>query len=174
MAGIHKARKPTQERGIQTMRRLMDAGRSLFAERGYHNVHAGDIAGVAGVAVGSFYAYFDDKHRLFLTLVDEFTEEVLNKESSVVHTVTEHPAEEISIEEIFNRLFNTSVEAHRHSAAFFREVLRMSLADPEVRSRLERIEMRARGALEAGLLKFRKGLSKKKSDGTCVYNILRL
>lgn len=129
----------------------MDAGKRLFSERGYHHVHAGDIAAEAGVAVGSFYAYFNDKHELLMALVDEYSEGVLERESSVADKEAGHAAE-LSAEDILRRVFRASVSAHRESVDFFREVLRLSLADPEVRERQERIDLRARSALEAGIL----------------------
>ncbi len=127
----------------------MEAGKRLFSERGYYHVHAGDIAAEADVAVGSFYAYFNDKHELLIALVDEYSEGVLERESSVADA-EDHTAE-FSAEDILLRVFRASVSAHRESLDFFREVLRLSLTDPEVRERQERIDRQARSALEAGI-----------------------
>jgi AcrR family transcriptional regulator len=47
------------------------SGRTLFAERGLHGVTTHDIARGAGVAAGTFYLHFKDKHALFRELVEE-------------------------------------------------------------------------------------------------------
>lgn len=54
---------------MQTRRRLVDAATALFAERGLHGVTSADIASRAGVATGTFYLHFKDKHELFHALV---------------------------------------------------------------------------------------------------------
>ena len=53
----------------ETRRRLLQAGTELFAERGLHAVTSARIARRAGVATGTFYLHFPDKHALFEELV---------------------------------------------------------------------------------------------------------
>jgi AcrR family transcriptional regulator len=71
-------------RAAATVRRLLDAGALLFADRGYHSTGVDDVVGAAGFARGTFYKYFDEKLDLLLqltrecaaemrTLIDEFT-----------------------------------------------------------------------------------------------------
>lgn len=48
-----------------TRRRLLEAGTTLFAEQGLHGVTSARIARAAGVATGTFYLHFPDKHALF-------------------------------------------------------------------------------------------------------------
>ena len=48
----------------QTRARLLEAGRTLFAERGLHGVTTHDVAAHAGVAAGTFYLHFRDKREL--------------------------------------------------------------------------------------------------------------
>ena len=55
-----------QERARRTYESLVDAGAALFAERGFDATQTPDIAGEAGVSVGTFYRYFDDKLEIFL------------------------------------------------------------------------------------------------------------
>jgi AcrR family transcriptional regulator len=55
-----------QERARRTYESLVDAGASLFAERGFDSTQTPDIAAEAGVSVGTFYRYFDDKLEIFL------------------------------------------------------------------------------------------------------------
>ncbi len=59
-----------------THRKLLDAGTELFAERSPAEVTSTAIARRAGVATGTFYLHFDDKHALFDVLVDEALDEI--------------------------------------------------------------------------------------------------
>ncbi len=61
---------PKTARGIRTRETLLKAARSCFAERGYHAVAVGDITQVAGMAIGTFYLYFNDKLDVFRAVVD--------------------------------------------------------------------------------------------------------
>jgi AcrR family transcriptional regulator len=58
-------------RAAATVRRLLDAGALLFADRGYHGTGVDDVVGEAGFARGTFYKYFDEKIDLLLQLTRE-------------------------------------------------------------------------------------------------------
>jgi AcrR family transcriptional regulator len=50
--------------GRETWEALIDAGRKVFAERGYHRTRVGDVAEEAGVSRAWFYRYFENKDHL--------------------------------------------------------------------------------------------------------------
>ena len=52
---------------------LLEAGRRVFARKGYDAARITDITGEAQLAAGTFYKYFDDKFDLFHVIVDELT-----------------------------------------------------------------------------------------------------
>jgi AcrR family transcriptional regulator len=53
---------PTQvERSIATRRRILDAARELFAERGWAATSIDEVVGAAGVTKGALYHHFRDK-----------------------------------------------------------------------------------------------------------------
>jgi len=60
------ARTFAQERARRTYEALLEAAGRVFAERGYEATGTPEIAAAAGVAVGTFYRYFDDKLACFL------------------------------------------------------------------------------------------------------------
>jgi len=67
---------PRTARGERTRRGLLDAAAAEFAENGFH---AGSISAItrrAGVALGSFYTYFDSKEAIFQALVGDMSEAV--------------------------------------------------------------------------------------------------
>ncbi len=63
-------------RRLETRRKLLEAGAELFAEGGVRAVTSTAIARRAGVATGTFYLHFPDKHALFEELVDAALEEM--------------------------------------------------------------------------------------------------
>src|SRR5215204_6014357 len=56
-----KGRRTQAERRASTRRALLDAARSLFAEKGYHGAAAEEIVGRAGLTRGALYHHFEDK-----------------------------------------------------------------------------------------------------------------
>jgi len=59
---------PKQRRSEQTRARIVEAGKRLFSEEGYHRTSSKKIAREAGVATGSFYNHFEDKKQLLLEI----------------------------------------------------------------------------------------------------------
>ena len=58
-----------QERSRRSYEALVEAGTELFAKHGYDAVGTPEIATAAGVSVGTFYRYFDDKHEVYLEIM---------------------------------------------------------------------------------------------------------
>ncbi len=58
-------------RGRRTMQKLLDAGATVFARKGYHAARVDDIVKVAKTSHGTFYLYFSNKEDLFAALVGE-------------------------------------------------------------------------------------------------------
>lgn len=73
-AGDGKA--PRTARGQRTMRKILDAAREEFGERGFADSSIVGITQRAGVALGTFYTYFDSKETLFQALVRDMSTQV--------------------------------------------------------------------------------------------------
>jgi AcrR family transcriptional regulator len=75
--------KPMVERRTQAQRReatrsaLLEAGRRLFAERGFENVGSEEIAAAAGVTRGALYHHFDGKRGLFAAVFESIEAELV-------------------------------------------------------------------------------------------------
>ncbi|MCP3735087.1 TetR/AcrR family transcriptional regulator [Sphingomonas sp. RP10(2022)] len=67
---------PRTERGRRTLRVLLDAAAVEFGERGFHDASISGITRRAGVALGSFYTYFDSKDAVFRALVTDMSAQV--------------------------------------------------------------------------------------------------
>ena len=63
------SREPKTARGKRTREKLMQAAEAEFGENGFHAVGIGDITRRAGVALGTFYVYFESKEEIFRALV---------------------------------------------------------------------------------------------------------
>ena len=55
-----------QERARKSYLALIEAATRLFEKRGYDATGTPEIAQAAGVSVGTFYRYFEDKHEVYL------------------------------------------------------------------------------------------------------------
>ncbi|WP_395616413.1 TetR/AcrR family transcriptional regulator [Sphingorhabdus sp.] len=67
---------PRTDRGRKTLRLLLDAAAAEFGEKGFHESSVVSITQRAGVALGSFYTYFDSKDSLFRALVRDMSAQV--------------------------------------------------------------------------------------------------
>ncbi|SMQ85668.1 transcriptional regulator, TetR family [Devosia lucknowensis] len=68
---MQEARRTQEERREATRRALMDAARSLFAEKGYAATGTPEIVEAAGVTRGALYHHFADKLALFEAVVED-------------------------------------------------------------------------------------------------------
>jgi AcrR family transcriptional regulator len=70
------AKRPRTARGERTMRKILDAARDEFGERGFSESSIVGITQRAGVALGTFYTYFESKEALFQALVRDMSAQV--------------------------------------------------------------------------------------------------
>ncbi|MDH7639335.1 TetR/AcrR family transcriptional regulator [Sphingomonas oryzagri] len=82
------AKIPRTERGRRTLRALLDAAADEFGEKGFHDAAIAKIADRAGIAIGSFYTYFDSKEAIFRALVRDMSRQV---KEHVVPTILREP-----------------------------------------------------------------------------------
>src|SRR3954463_15292356 len=70
------AKAPRTPRGERTLRKILDAARDEFGERGFSDSSIVGITQRAGVALGTFYTYFESKEALFQALVRDMSAQV--------------------------------------------------------------------------------------------------
>jgi AcrR family transcriptional regulator len=83
------AKTPRTERGRKTLRLLLDAAAAEFGDKGFHESSVVSITQRAGVALGSFYTYFDSKDSLFRALVQDMSAQVRNTIGPVISAETD-------------------------------------------------------------------------------------
>ncbi len=84
-AAVSADKAPRTERGRRTVRKLLEAAAKEFGERGYHDAAITGITARAGVALGTFYTYFESKEELFRALVQDMS-----------HATRQHVAEAVA------------------------------------------------------------------------------
>lgn len=67
--------KPSSSRDPEsTKARILDAALSAFSSKGYHDTRLDDIVDESATSKGAIYFHFANKERLFLALVDQFSD----------------------------------------------------------------------------------------------------
>jgi AcrR family transcriptional regulator len=78
-----RTRRPRAEREAQ----ILDAARSVFAERGYGAAAVAEIATRAGVVEGTVYSYFETKRALLIAVMKAFYEDLISDTESGLRAV---------------------------------------------------------------------------------------
>ena len=81
-------RTPRTERGRKTLRKLLEAAAQEFGEKGYHEAAITGITARAGVALGTFYTYFESKEEVFRALVRDMSRTTRQHIAEAVHGAT--------------------------------------------------------------------------------------
>lgn len=139
---------PRTERGRRTLRSLLDAAAAEFGEKGFHNASISGITSRAGVALGSFYTYFDSKDALFRALVQDLSARV----KAHVGPAIVDAEDQLSAERLALQSFLEFVRLHKE---IYRIVDEAEFVDPEsyrqhYESTAERITARLREAAARG------------------------
>jgi len=79
LSAVGEGKAPRTPRGERTMRKILDAAREEFGARGFAETSIVGITQRAGVALGTFYTYFDSKEALFQALVRDMSAQVREK-----------------------------------------------------------------------------------------------
>ena len=143
-----EAKLPRTERGHRTRRALLDAAVAEFADKGFHG---GSITGItqrAGVALGSFYTYFDSKDAIFRALVRDMSAQV---KAQVAPALADAP-DQIVAE---RRAMQAFLEFAKSRKEIYRIIDEAEFADPEswrlhYASTADRIRTRLEAAVERG------------------------
>ncbi len=77
-------RRTQAERTEASRNALIQAGRRLFADRGYASVGTAEIVAAAGLTRGALYYQFADKTALFVTVLDQVEAEVVQQVARVL------------------------------------------------------------------------------------------
>jgi AcrR family transcriptional regulator len=74
-----EGKAPRTARGERTLRKILDAAREEFGERGFSDSSIVGITQRAGCALGTFYTYFDSKEAVFQEVVRDMSAQVRDR-----------------------------------------------------------------------------------------------
>lgn len=142
---------PRTERGRRTLRAILDAAAVEFAEKGFHDSSISGITRRAGVALGSFYTYFDSKDDVFRALVRDMSDQVRDH---VAPAIRQAQGGQIAAERAALAAFIGFARKHKE---IYRIIDEAEFVDPEsfrlhYATTAERITRRLRAAAERGEL----------------------
>jgi AcrR family transcriptional regulator len=69
-------KKPKTSRGRKTRRKILDAAEIEFGAKGFHDGSISGITRRAGVALGTFYTYFESKDAIFQAVVTDMSQRI--------------------------------------------------------------------------------------------------
>ncbi|HSN24860.1 MAG TPA: TetR/AcrR family transcriptional regulator [Kofleriaceae bacterium] len=129
-----------QERARRSYQALLDSAAELFANQGYDAVGTPEIAQKAGVSVGTFYRYFDDKHEVYLeimrrTMVTAYRETIESLTPERFVGLARHDTIYKGVGLLFDHVL-----AQPH---LLRSFMEMSLRDPQVAELRRAVEILA-------------------------------
>lgn len=124
LAGEDFPPEPRQKRSLDKRTRLMQAGLTLFGEKGYQGASIEEIARRAQLAVGGFYQHFRSKRQLLLSLMDDLLEKLSGIDLSRKFT-TETRA---GLHDLLSRAFSQDL----HYLGAYRAWQEATLVDPEL------------------------------------------
>nr|WP_241659764.1 TetR/AcrR family transcriptional regulator [Sphingomonas glacialis] len=130
------------------MRGILDAAAIEFGERGFHDASVSGITRRAGVALGSFYTYFDSKDAVFRALVRDMSDQVRDRVAPAIRAAPD----QIAAERAGLREFVAFVRGHKE---IYRIIDEAEFVDPasfklHYATTAERIAARLKAGAERG------------------------
>ena len=150
-----EGKAPRTERGRKTLRAILDAAAIEFGEKGFHEGSISGITRRAGVALGSFYTYFDSKDAVFRALVRDMSDQVREQVAPAIRAAPD----QIAAERAGLREFIAFVRGHKE---IYRIIDEAEFVDPEsfrlhYTTTADRIAVRLKAGAERG--EIRAGIS---------------
>jgi len=132
-------RIPKQDRSVETKTAIMETAKILFSQKGIYGTNSNEIATEAGVAIGSFYAYFADKTALLREILEDFQERFFEEVFSEGH---EALFENLSTTEILHALIGNAFRAFDIATDFQRATYLLRYTEPNVKEIFDASEKR--------------------------------
>ena len=154
-------RRSVRAEALRERRReaILRAASALFSRQGYHSTSVADVIAAAGISRGTFYLYFDHKDSLFLELIEQFIQRIME----VMEVVdADGPDPTFEIYENVRRVVDVVFDYQDLTVLVLREDLGLN---PEVDEKLKRfygfVREMVEGALQNGA---RLGLIRKVNE----------
>lgn len=103
-----RRRQPVQKRAEFTVGAIIDAARELLLKHGADAVTTRQVAGRAGVAVGTLYQYFPDRDAILMQLAYRIMDEEVDRTTRQLARLYRHP-----LRALMGALYERSIEVER-------------------------------------------------------------
>ncbi len=105
-----------------TKERLIEAGKRVIFQKGFHRARVSDITEEAGLAHGTFYLYFKTKDDFLLELLRAVRGEMINLMDEGIYLISSGSVEE-GKKLVFLRTFSLMIEERELAKIFFFEAI---------------------------------------------------
>lgn len=129
MLPVRANREFKQKRAAATYEALLEAAGRVFADRGFDDAQTPEIASEAGVSTGAFYRYFTDKRQIFLEVMASHLQRAYD---DLLTRLQPEKFRDGDAEAGIDRALEMLFDHIRRDAPLERELIKMSLRDPEV------------------------------------------
>lgn len=126
--GNHQIRTPQQQRSIEKMNKIIEAGYQLFCEKGYHNTNTVEIAKLAGVSTGIVYSYFNDKKDIFMYVIEEYE----NSVAAPVYDIIRAVQKPVDLDQVIRKIIITLTDSHTLVKSVHEEMQALAHTDKEI------------------------------------------
>lgn len=131
---MKRIRIPRQKRSKERKLKIMEAAKGLFAEKGINKTSSNEIARHAGVSIGTFYSYFENKKTLFLEILKGHLEVFVTDIYSLQTDDT------ISLKDNIRGHIEKAFMVFDLHPSFHREALVLKFTDAEVKRLFDEVE----------------------------------
>lgn len=91
-------RLPKTKVGYKTFNKIINTSKDLFSTQGYSTTSVNEIIDKAGIAIGTFYIYFDDKRAVYNYLLQDYSKKIKGKIAEAIKNVpTRYEQERIGL-----------------------------------------------------------------------------
>lgn len=120
---------PQDRRRMETKKKIVDSAMLLFSTKGYYQTNSKEIVKDAGVSIGSFYTYFEDKKALLIDILKTNIKETLpiTSEQNDSSSIGFHDRKAI-LKNMIAKYF----DFHQFPPGFYHQVTMLSTVDEEI------------------------------------------
>ncbi|GIX41086.1 MAG: hypothetical protein KatS3mg129_0819 [Leptospiraceae bacterium] len=115
---------------------LLDAAKTIFFENGYKNTTIKDITDRAGVSIGTFYLYFDNKLTIYKNVLFEG---ILQLEKQLRDSVKSFDPDEVSASHLLKTLAKAYIDFYLYNPEYFDIIAVLNITEDELRENHSRI-----------------------------------
>lgn len=117
-----------QIRGLETKQQILQSAASCFAKDGYEGTGVSEICSVAGVSKGAFYHHFASKHAVFMTLLENWLDNLDIQLHNISLAAQDVPSSLIEMTQVIPAVF----EDANNQMGIYLEFWAQATRDPEI------------------------------------------